>query len=151
MALLSISLNELLNRFLEDCRLRNMTERSIVGYKSCIACFFRFLSESGVGVREVDNQILKDFLGYLKYSKKLKYKTVKWYFSAISGLYDFMVFEGMIGSNLVVPFRRGYMRQYKDCYDDSQRRLLSLEEMSNLINSILDPRDRAIATLLAKT
>ncbi|MEM3365431.1 MAG: hypothetical protein QXM93_03305 [Candidatus Methanomethyliaceae archaeon] len=43
------------------------------------------------------------------------------------------------------------MRQYKDCYDDSQRRLLSLEEMSNLINSILDPRDRAIATLLAKT
>ncbi|MEM3365432.1 MAG: phage integrase N-terminal SAM-like domain-containing protein [Candidatus Methanomethyliaceae archaeon] len=88
---------ELLNRFLEDCRLRNMTERSIVGYKSCIACFFRFLSESRVGVREVENQILKDFLGYLKYSKKLKYKTVKWYFSAISGLYDFMVFEGMIG------------------------------------------------------
>ena len=46
-----------------------------------------------------------------------------------------------------------YMRQYKNSRNDSdpQRKLISVEEMAKLINSILDLRDKAIFTLLAKT
>jgi integrase/recombinase XerD len=51
----------------------------------------------------------------------------------------------------VLPFRKRYLRRYKSGFDDPERKLLSVEEMSRLVNSILDPRDKAIAILLAKT
>ena len=40
---------------------------------------------------------------------------------------------------------------YKTGYDRPQRKLLTIEEMSRLVNSMLDPRDQAMAMLLAKT
>jgi integrase/recombinase XerD len=40
---------------------------------------------------------------------------------------------------------------YKNGVDEPQKKLLIIEEMSRLVNSILDPRDKAIAILLAKT
>jgi len=43
------------------------------------------------------------------------------------------------------------LSRYKNSYRSGERRLLSVEEMAMLINSILDPRDRAIVTVLAKT
>ncbi|MEM4713800.1 MAG: site-specific integrase, partial [Candidatus Bathyarchaeia archaeon] len=36
-------------------------------------------------------------------------------------------------------------------FDDPERKLLSIKEMSKLVNSIMDPRDKAIAVFLAKT
>jgi integrase/recombinase XerD len=47
-----------------------------------------------------------------------------------------------------------YLRHYKSENDvdaEAQRKLISVEDMSLLINSILDTRDKAILTLLAKT
>lgn len=43
------------------------------------------------------------------------------------------------------------MRNYKEEAGDPERRLLSVEEMSKLVNSILDFRDKAIVVLFAKT
>lgn len=50
-----------------------------------------------------------------------------------------------------MPFRKRYLKRYKSGFDDPERKLLSIEEMSRLLNSILDPRDKVIAILLAKT
>lgn len=83
--------------------------------------------------------------------RKIKHKTVKEYFSALSALYDYLAFEGEVKSNIILPFRKRYLRQYKDDFEDLQRRLLSVEEMARLVNSILDPRAKAMAVLLAKT
>jgi len=85
------------------------------------------------------------------YERKAKRKTVENYFSALSAFYDYLAFEGYASSNIVLPFRKRYLKRYKSDFDDPERKLLSIEEMSRLVNSILDPRDKAIAVLLAKT
>ncbi len=98
-----------------------------------------------------DLQSLKEFLQHVKDERHAKHKTAENFFSAISAFFDYLVFEGIASSNIVLPFRKRYLRRYKDDFDDSQRKLLTLEEMSGYVSSILDPRDRAIALLFAKT
>jgi len=95
--------------------------------------------------------VLRDFLRYLRFERKAKEKTLENYFSALSAFYDYLAFEGLVSSNIILPFRKRYLRRYKNGYDDPERRLLSVEEMSRLVNSIMDPRDKAMTVLLAKT
>ncbi|MEM3881550.1 MAG: tyrosine-type recombinase/integrase [Candidatus Bathyarchaeia archaeon] len=141
----------LLEGFSRDCRLRGMTEESTRRYLSSLKIFVDFLEKRGLSLGGVDAFVLRDFLQWL-IERGAKRKTVENYFSALSAFFDFLVFEGYVGSNVVLPFRRRYLRRYKcDGGGEAVRRLLSVEEMSRLVNSILDPRDRAIAVLLAKT
>jgi integrase/recombinase XerD len=142
--------SELLEGFSEDCRLRNMTEESLRRYRSSLRAFLDFLEAGGVPVADVDNGVLKRFLHALRFERGCRAKTIENVFSALSAFFDYLAFEGRIGANPVLPFRRRYLRQYKE-NGDPERRLLSVEEMGRLVNSIMDPRDRAIVVLLAKT
>jgi integrase/recombinase XerD len=142
---------EVVDGFCEDCRLRGMTEKTVMGYRSSLLIFMKYLVGRGVGLRDVDNHLLRDFLGHLKLERNLKHKTVKGYFSALSAFYDYLAFEGTANANIVLPFRKRYLRRYKEDCDDPERKLLSIEEMSSLVNIIMDPRDKAMAILLAKT
>lgn len=73
-------------------------------------------------------------------------------FVALSTFYGFLAFEGYVTGNPVLAVRKRFLSEYKgDEDDDPPRKLISVEEMSMLVNSILNPRDRAIAVLLAKT
>lgn len=149
--LLVHDLRKLVEGFCDDCRLRNMTAESIRRYKSCLSIFGGFLSARGVSVREVDRWVLKEFLQYIRFDRQVKEKTVENYFSAMSALYDYLIFEELLQVNPVSPFRKRFLRSYKDDTNDPGRKLLTVEEMSMLVNSILDPRDKAIAVLFAKT
>jgi integrase/recombinase XerD len=144
-------LRNLVEGFCDDCRLRNMTFESIRRYKSCLSIFGDFLGDRGVSIREVDKWVLKGFLHYVRVDRHVKEKTVENYFSSISAFYDYLIFEELLQMNPVSPFRKRYLRTYKDDASDPGRKLLTVEEMSKLVNSILDPRDRAIAVLFAKT
>jgi len=142
---------ELLKSFAEDCRLRGMTDESIRRYKSSLRIFLKFLEQKEISLDSVDMEVLRDFLRYLRFERKTKEKTLENYFSALSAFYDYLAFEGLASSNIILPFRKRYLRRYKDGFDDPERRLLSVEEMGQLVNSIMDPRDKAMAVLLAKT
>jgi len=142
-------IGRLIEKFCQDCRLRSMTKESIRRYKSSLKQFSEYFNQTNL--IDVNNQMLKDFLDYLMTEKKLKHKTIENNFSALSAFYDYLVFHGFTGTNLILPFRKRYLRMYKNENYDSKRRLLTIEEMSQLINSILDPRDKAIALVLAKT
>jgi len=141
----------LIEDFSKDCKLRGMTDESTRRYRSSLLIFADFLVDKGLDIDNVDVHILKDFLEYTKYGRGIKCKTIENFYSALSAFYDYLVFEGLAKANIILPFRRRYLRRYKDNCDEPERRLLSLEEMSRLVNSIMDPRDRAIAVLLAKT
>jgi integrase/recombinase XerD len=141
----------LIENFCQDCRLRGMTEESIRRYRSSLKIFVEFVRSEEISVQDVSVKILRDFLHHIKYERNAKYKTIENYFSALSALYDYMVFEDFASTNIVLSFRKRYLKRYKDGYDDPERKLLSIEEMSRLVNSIMDPRDTAIALLLAKT
>jgi len=141
----------LIEDFCKDCKLRGMTKESIRRYRSSLLIFAGFLLNRGVDLDGANMHVLKDFLQHIKYERNVKHKTVENYFSALSAFYDYLAFEGLVSANTVLPFRKRYLRRYKDGYDDPERKLLSVEEMSRLVNSIMDPRDKAVALLLAKT
>jgi integrase len=85
------------------------------------------------------------------FARKISYNTLKNYFSALTTFYEFLEFEGYIDRNHVPSIRSRYVRRLKDNYEGQMRKLISIEEMARLINSIMDIRDKAIVTLSAKT
>jgi integrase/recombinase XerD len=102
---------------------------------------------------EADKQI---FIEYLR-QRRLEgvgQKTLENNFTALASFYEYLVFQDYVGKNPVSGVRKRYLRRYKNENDvdaESPRKLISVEEMSLLINSVLDTRDKAILTLLAKT
>ena len=139
--------------FLGDCRLRMMTPESIRMYKPILEMLSNFLKENGLSLTDLDKQTLKRVLEYLMDERGLSHKTLENYFSALSTFFDYLVYEGIVDRNIVLSFRKRYLRQYKSSRRNPgpQRQMISVEEMAMLINYILDPRDKAIITLLAKT
>lgn len=142
----------LIEDFLSDCRLRGMTPESIYGYKSNLRIFSAFLKKHSVPFLAVDKDVLRAFISYLKDERGLSVKRVENYFSALSSFYEYLVYEGYLSANPVLPVRKRYLRRYKkNDAGTPRRKLISIGEMSALINSILNVRDRAMITLLAKT
>jgi len=144
---------KLIEDFLVDCKLRNFSEESVRSYKSILRITSRFLKQNGLSFLSLDRNGLKKLLKFLINDKGYAIKTLENYFSALSSFYDYLAYEGFVEKNPVLPFRKRYIRQYKAERRNlvSERKLISVEQMRMLINSILDPRDKAIVTLLAKT
>jgi integrase/recombinase XerD len=140
----------LLEGFRHDCELRGLSPETVNHYAWCMNHFLGFLDERGTTYDQVNLQTLTLYLERLR-AKSARYKTVENVYAAISAFYEYLVFEGKITSNLVLAFRKRYLRRYKDGSEQMERRLLSVEEMSRLVGSIMDSRDRAIALVFAKT
>lgn len=136
-------LNNLLKGFMEDCRLRGMSDETIRRYAGSVKKFLSFVDDP----LNVTREDLKAYLDHLK-SRGVKSKTVENEFSAISAFYDYLVYEGAVSANVVPSFRKRYIRRIND---SAGRKLVSVEELSMLVNSVIDPRDRAVILLLAKT
>jgi len=100
----------------------------------------------------VDIDDLRGFLDFLTVDKELKDPTISRYFSALRSFYEFLEFENLVTKNLIPLFGKRYLRQLCLKHNrESERQIISEEQMVKLITSILDPRDKAVVTLLAKT
>jgi integrase/recombinase XerD len=150
-AVLRSSYEEIVEGFGEDCRLRGLIDKTTREYQAIIRLFLDLLDDRESSLHEVDLNTLRHFLAYLKDERKLAHKTIKSYFTALSTFYDYLVVEGLAQSNIILPFRKRYLRRYKEGFDSQERKLITVEEMSRLVNSALDPRDKTIMVLLAKT
>lgn len=107
----------------------------------------------GVTPIDADKHVLHDYVSQ-RLSEGKDRKTLEKDLSAISALYEYFVFEDYVMKNPVPGVRKRYLRKYKNGMDvdaEHPRKLLTIKEMSTLINSVVDTRDRAILTLLAKT
>jgi integrase/recombinase XerD len=140
----------LLEGFGHDCELRGLTKETVNHYTWCMRHFLEFLQARGTRYDQIDLRTLTSYLELLR-SRSARYKTVENVYAAISAFYEYLVFEERMATNVVLPFRKRYLRRYKDESEQMERKLLSVEEMSRLVNSIIDPRDRAIALVFAKT
>ncbi len=103
----------LIEDFSRDCRLRGMTDESIRRYLSSLRIFAKFLENRGLSINDVDVGVLRDFLQHIVYECGAKHKTVENYFSALSAFYDYLAFEGYVASNIILPFRKRYLKRYK--------------------------------------
>ena len=139
---------DLIKRFQEDCNLRGMVSTMEYIYKAKEYC--AFLEAKGKNPLNANKDDLRAFLAQLK-TREVKFETIKKSFTSISAFYEFLIMDGLVEYNPIVPFRKYYLRRYKNGSDSENRKLISVEDASKLVNSILDTRDRCILVLLFKT
>jgi len=143
---------QLVDSFLKDCMIRGMTKRSVDSYKSPVKAFISHLQKNNILISQVNRDTLREYLSFLRSDRGLKQKTIENHFSALSSFFEYLVWEHKIEKNMILEVRKRYLRTYKKNSDgENKRRAITVEEMSRLINSILDIRDKAIAIVLAKT
>ncbi len=148
---MQISDNELIKAFEKDCETRGLSQSTILSYISVLRLFSSFIKERRITLLSIDRDILRGYISYLR-NEGISAKTIENRFSALSSFYEYAVYEGLFNKNTVLEVRKRYLRSYKrENNGGSQRKLISIEEMANFINSIMDIRDKAIALLFAKT
>lgn len=144
---------QLLKMFTLDCQDRHLTDETVRRYLSSIKQYMTYLEQHGFRLLEADKHVLHDYI-HERRSHDIGQKTLENDLSGITGFYEWLVFEDHMEKNPVPGVRKRYLRRYKqenDADAELPRKLLTVEEMSLLINSVVDTRDRAIMTLLAKT
>jgi integrase/recombinase XerD len=136
-------------QFQEDCRVRGLAKVTCNTYPAYVQYFSNFIQPKTL--LEADKSDLKSYLSYLRLERKLRQTSIERMFSAIGSFYDYLIEEERVAMNPVRPIQKRYLRAYKNSDESQMRRIISVEEASRLINSILDTRDRAIVLLLLKT
>jgi integrase/recombinase XerD len=144
------SSGDLIEAFELDCGDRGLGKETSRRYISATNIFSRYLNDRGIPLLSVDGHVLRDFIRFRRF-QGIKQKTMENDLSAISALYDYICFDGYMQSNPVPPIRKRFLKKYKSDTDDLLRKLISVEDMAKLVNSVLNPRDRALILLLAKT
>ncbi|MCJ7444073.1 MAG: tyrosine-type recombinase/integrase [Methanotrichaceae archaeon] len=144
-------MDRLIEDFLQDCKIRGMSPRTLPGYKSAVKSFDQFLNAQDITILDVDKEVLRDFIEYMRNGRQVAPRTLELIFSVLSSFYEYLVYEGHVMFNPILPVRKRYLRSFKKNHDNHERKLVSLEDMTRLINSCLDIRDKAIIALLAKT
>jgi len=139
---------DLIQRFHEDCDLRGMV--STMDYIYSVKEYCAFLETRAKNPLTVDRDDMKAFLGQLK-ARELKSGTIKRIYTCVSAFYEFLIAEELVEYNPILPFRKYYLRRYKNDNDSESRKLIGVEDASRLVNSILDSRDKCILVLLFKT
>jgi len=140
--------NDLVGRFHEDCNLRGMVAVMDYVYRTKAYCAFFEAREKNP--LNADRDDLRAFLAQLK-TKGLKSRTIDGIYTSLSAFYEFLIIEGLVEYNPILPFRKYYLRRYKSDNDSEIRKLIGVEDASRLVNSILDTRDKCILILLFKT
>ena len=141
---------ELIKAFQADAKLRGMSSGSGPQYRSLLNIFAQFAHSKGHSFLDVDRDILREFIGYLKEEKKAQ-STIRKNFAVLSSFYEFLVFDGYMESNIVHQVRKRYLQMYKSDFTSQTRQIISVDQMAMLINSVIDTRDKAIIAMLAKT
>lgn len=142
----------LLKDFANDCRIRNFTEPVITRYVAKVKGLGEFLQKRGKVYENVTKEDLVEYVSYLRYERKIKANSLNNYFSGLNSFYEFLLYQERISANLVPVIRKRYLYQFKkDEGKNKRRKVISVKEMSDFLNSILNIRDRAICMFLMKT
>jgi integrase/recombinase XerD len=144
---------KLIDLFVEDCHVRGLTNETVRRYRSITKQFLDFIGQMNLQAVEVDKHVLQNYIRQRR-SDGIDQKSLENEISGISSFYGYLAFEDYVGKNPVPEVRKRYLTPYKkrsEGDDESPRKLISVEQMSMLINSVLDVRDRSILTLFAKT
>jgi integrase/recombinase XerD len=150
---LNDELSIMLEQFKTECRLQGMGNNSTLSYASAMRIFMFFLMSKNKTPIEVDKDILKLYIDYLLNQRKIAYRTLSYHFSALAAFYEWLLFDGKVKENPVQAVRKRYLKRYKNGEGMQQegRKLISVEQMAELVRSIVSVKERAIVVTLAKT
>jgi len=105
---LNTNANDLVGGFHEDCNLRGMV--SVMDYIYRAKEYCAFLETRGKNPLNADRDDLRAFLSRLK-ERGLKFKTIDRIYSCLSAFYEFLIIEGLVEYNPILPFRKYYLRR----------------------------------------
>lgn len=144
---------QIIEKYLLHCERQGKTSKCIEDYMSVIRIFKAYLERKRLDFLDVDGnkEILEGFLDYLRKERQVCYARIKIYFSALSHFYDYLAYNGYIKNNVVLLVRKMYVRQFKNGYVATKRKIIEVEEMSHFLNSIMSLRDKTIALVFVKT
>lgn len=143
---------KILQDYARDCKIRNFNEDTTRAYISHIRFLGDFLHERGRGFENATKEDFAEFVSYLRYDRKITFKTLRNYFAGLGSFYEYLLFEERIHANLIPVIRKRYLHQYKKTEGAIRRRkIISVKEMSDFLGSIMSTRDKAICVLLVKT
>jgi len=151
MALERVDDVELIDVFEKACCRKQLSVHTVEGYVSSLNLFSQFLQSKNYSLLTVDTDIFSDYISYLQ-DNNITSKTIKNRFSAFSLFYGYLVFKKQLKNNIVKDVIKWELSTYKhDRNNGSERKLISVKEMAQFVDIILDIRDKAIAVLFAKT
>ncbi len=139
----------ILEEFIKDCKMRDMSSHTIRMYRSNVRRFLKEVDD----YEEADEDTLREFLHYLKEEREVAYKTMVNYFSAVSSFYEYLMYEDIANNNPVLPVRKRYLRRYKkeNQNNGNNKQVPEPKEMSGFINFIPKVRDKAIVLTFLRT
>jgi len=140
--------SDLLDRFCQDCQMRNI--RYIDTYRSYVNLFLKLLESRSKDPATANRDDLKNYLSILR-ERGLKQASIEKAFTSLSTFYTYLVDEELMSVNPIIPFKRRYLRKYKDDNGSEARQIITIDQASLLINSTLNSRDRAILVIFFKT
>lgn len=143
-----------LEEFVRDMELQGKSDTTIRSYQSIVSEFVEWLDGSPTSVTRSE---LERYLRHLKKEKEgrdgtvgLAQSTLENKFSAISTFFKFLEYKEYVDHNPVPAFRERYLST-KGTNNSQSRQLISVKEMSTLVHSTLNIRNKALILLLAKT
>ncbi len=138
---------EILDAFIDDLKLREMSEATIRSYKSNVRRFLEIVSD----YESAEEKDIRKYLRVLRYENDLAFKTLENNFASVSSFYDYLQYEGLVDRNPVLLVRKRYLNKYKDDQNNGHRQVPEPRTMGAFINYIPSVRDKAIVLLLLKT
>jgi integrase/recombinase XerD len=138
---------EEIEAFKKHLAAKDMSSATATQYVYYVEAFQAFI---GIDLKAVTEEDLTNYLLHLR-KRKIGKSSIKRYFSGINSYYKFLVRKKYIPTNPVPDFRDEYLRSYKDQIPSQRRQIISIERAKALVQSILDPRERAVVVTLFKT
>jgi site-specific recombinase XerD len=76
----TIPTSDLISKFQEDCLTRGLTQETARRYLSSLGIFNQYLKEIGRDILDVDRDILRNFINYLRIDRAVSQRTIETYF-----------------------------------------------------------------------
>jgi len=138
---------DLVEQWAEDASIRGSNPKTIYSYGRSLKLFEEFLGHS---ITKADKMDIRAYVDICR-KKHNTSRTIRSRLNALSSFYEFLIFEGVRKENPVREVRTRYLSQYKTDSECHTHKLISVEEMALLINTLIDIRDKTMFLVLAKT
>jgi integrase/recombinase XerD len=148
---------KLVDEWIDDItNFQQLAKKTRTCYISDVRNAARIFGDQETKFTELRKEDLKEFLSIVRAETErpegLSHGRLKGIFSALNSMMEFLMYEEKTLHNPIPPFRKRYMKTYKNETRASNRRQVpSTEDLALMIAGITDHQHKALHLVLAKT
>ena len=141
--------DELSQKYIHYSRIRGVAEITIEKRQHVLKQYRNFIENRGKHLVEIEKGDIEAYIEFQRLERGVADQTLDIRLSNISGFYEFLEYEELIDFNIIPKVKARFSRNYKSA--KHTHKIISVSEMSALIRSASDIRDKALMCLMAKT